>query len=197
MMSAIFSGMHRHTRPAAYADKRGAQHSGSFRPGAQGFTFTGEFPDVLSTRPVDATGQRRRYAAGAGVQGTYQPVGEMDTGRLPAVSRYGVKLVPALALLVITAALMACGVLMVRAEGTKTAKLIAAQESQIQALSQEAGETVNAIALHSNDVNIRQEARRMGMINARSSTVEYLSVPEDAVIGPGTVNGTEDLASVW
>lgn len=197
MMSAIFSGMHRHTRPAAYADKRGAQNSGSFRPGAQGFTFTGDFPDVLSTRPVDATGQRRRYAAGAGVQGTYQPVGEMDTGRLPAVSRYGVKLVPALAMLVITAALMACGVLMVRAEGTKTAKLITAQESQIQALSREAGDTVNAIALYSNDVNIRQEARRMGMINARSNTVEYLQVPADAVIGPGSADGAQNLASAW
>ena len=196
-MSAIFSGMHRHTRPAAYADRRGAQHSGSFRPGAQGFTFTGDFPDVLSTRSVDATGQRRRYAAGAGVQGTYQPVGEMDTGRLPVVSRYGVKLVPALAMLVVMAALMACGVLMVRAEGTKTAKLITAQENQIQTLSREAGDTVNAIALHSNDVNIRQEARRMGMINARSNTVFYLDVPENAVIGPGSVNDAEDLAAVW
>ena len=64
MLSAIFSGMHRHTRPAAYADKRMQQHhTGSYRPGSQGFSFTGEFPDELTGQPVDVSGQRRRYAA--------------------------------------------------------------------------------------------------------------------------------------
>lgn len=198
MLSAIFSGMHRHTRPAAYADKRMQQHhTGSYRPGSQGFSFTGEFPDELTGQPVDVSGQRRRYAASAGMTGSYQAVGAMDTMHLPVVNRFGMKLIPAIALLTVLAMVMACAVVLAQAENTRIAKQIAAQETELEALSAQASDTLNEIAVQSNDANIRQAARRLGMINARSITVEYLDVPEEAVFGPGTVNSTQDLAAIW
>jgi len=197
MMTARSTGMHRHTRPAAYADKKAKRRAvKSSRPGSYGFSFTGEFPEMGDWQPVEATERRRRYAVANGQTGSYQAVGREDAQRIPVINRYGVRLGPAVILLVVLAALLAGFIVMQVAENTRMAKLLNEQVVRMDALAIEANTTLNQITLQSSGVNIRQEASRIGMRSARGVVVEYLNVPEDAVFAPGN-GGTHDLASVW
>lgn len=197
MLSAHSTGMHRHTRPAAYADKKMKRRAvKASRPGSYGFSFTGEFPEMPDWQPVEATERRRRYAVANGQTGSYQAVGSDGTMRMPAINRYGVRLGPAVAMLVVLAVLLAGFIVFQYAENTRMAKLLSEQVTRMDALAVEANTTLNEITLQSNGVNIRQEAMRIGLVNSRGVAVEYLDVPEDAVFAPGT-NGTQNLASVW
>ncbi len=197
MMTARSTGMHRHTRPAAYADKKMKRRAvKSSRPGSYGFSFTGEFPEMSDWQPVEATERRRRYAAPSGQTGSYQAVGSEDAMRIPAVNRYGVRLGPAVILLVVIAALLAGFIVMQIAENTRMSKLLNEQVARMDTLAIEANTTLNEITLQSSGVNIRQEATRIGLHSSRGVVVEYLHVPENAVFAPGA-GGTQDLASVW
>lgn len=198
MLSARFNGMHRHTRPAAYADKKMKRQAvKASRPGSYGFSFTGEFPETSGWQPVEATERRRRYAVASGQTGSYQAVGRDGTVRIPVINRYGVRLGPAVIALVVLAALLAGCVVWQFSENTRMGKLLSEQAARMDSLAIEANTTLNEITLQSNGVNIRQEATRIGLMSSRGVVVEYLNVPEDAVFSPGTAGGTQDLAAVW
>lgn len=196
MLSARSNGMHRHTRPAAYADKkmkRRAVKAG--RPGSYGFSFTGEFPETPGWTPVEATERRRRYAVPNGQTGSYRAVGSEGTMRIPVINRYGVRLGPAVIVLVLLAALLAGFIVWQCSENSRMSKLLSDQLIRLDSLTAEANTTLNEISVQSSGVNIRQEATRIGLMNSHGVVVEYLDVPEDAVFAPG-VGGTQDLASV-
>lgn len=197
MLSAYMHGMHRHTRPSAYADKKQQRRSAqsTSRPGAYGFSFSGEFPEAPSAMPVEAAGRRRHYTAPSGQTGSYQAVGSQGTMRLPAINRYGVRLGPAIVLFVFFAALLAGLVVWQYAGNTRLSKLISEQEQRMVNLGAEADQTLSEISVQSSGVNIRQEATRIGLKSSRGVTVEYLNVPKDAVFGPGA-GGVQDMASV-
>jgi nanoRNase/pAp phosphatase (c-di-AMP/oligoRNAs hydrolase) len=59
------------------------------------------------------------------------------------------------------------------------------------------GVTRQDIAAQSNDVNIRQEAVRMGLISSKGVSVHYLEAPKDAVITLAGTSGVTALASIW
>lgn len=199
MLSAILTGMHRHTRPAAYADRSQQRRTAQAarRPGAYGFSFTGEFEEAPSYVPVEAAARRRRYSEPSGKTGSYRAVGSDGTMRIPAINRYGVRIGPALAMLTMLAVLLAGVILWQNAENTRMSKLIDAQNARIISLGSEANETLSDITLRSSGVNIRQEATRIGLMSSRGVPVKYLNVPPEAVYGPGAFVGTQELASVW
>lgn len=198
MLSAFSGGMHRHTRPAAYADKKQRKRAvKASRPGSYGFSFTGEFPEAPGFQPVEATERRRRYAVANGQTSSYQAVGSSDTVRIPTFNRYGVRLGAGAAMLIVLAVLLAGFVVYQYAENTRVAKMLSEQVTRMDTLAAEANTTLNAITLQSMGVNIRQEATRIGLRSSRGVEVEYLDVPADAVFGPGAVNNTQDMASVW
>ena len=198
MLSARFSGMHRHTRPAAYADKKMKRRAAkASRPGSYGFSFTGEFPEMPDWQPVEATERRRRYAVASGQTGSYRAVGSDGTMRIPVINRYGVRLGPAIILLVLLAALLAGLVVMQFSENTRMAKLLSEQVERMDSLAAETNTTLSEITIQSSGMNIRQEATRIGLMSSHGVVREYLDVPADALFGPGTMGGTQDLASVW
>jgi len=196
MLSAFSTGMHRHTKPAAYADKRQQRAARMNRPGAYGFSFTGEFPEASSFQVVEATERRRRYTVPNGQTSAYQAVGSSGTMRIPTINRYGVRLGAAVVLLIVLAALLGGTVVMQVSQNTHLAKSLSEQTKRIDALAAEANTTLNAITQQSLGVNIRQEAGRIGLRSSRGMDVEYLDVPVDAVFGPGAANA-QDMASVW
>lgn len=198
MVSAHFSGMHRHTRPAAYADKRMKRRPvKSSRPGAYGFSFTGEFPEAGSWQPVEATERRRRYAVPSGQTGSYRAVGSEGAMRIPVINRYGIRLGPAMIILFMVAVLLAGVIVWQVSENSRMSKMLSAQLERMDSLAVETNTTLNEITIQSSGVNIRQEATRIGLMNSRGVVTEYLEVPEDALFAPGTASSSADLASVW
>ncbi|MGN0794084.1 MAG: hypothetical protein ACI4MG_06365 [Aristaeellaceae bacterium] len=198
MLSAQLMGMHRHTRPAAYADKKMKRRAvNASRPGAYGFSFTGEFPEMSDWQPVEATDRRRRYAMPNGQTGSYQALGRESAAPMRAVNRYGICLRPAIVMLTVLALLLSGLVVYQYAENARIAKLLSEQTQRMDKLAVEANTTLSDIAAQSNGVNIRQEATRIGLKSSRGVAVEYLSVPEDAMFGPGISSGTQDLANIW
>lgn len=197
MLSARSTGMHRHTRPAAYADKKMKRRAvKASRPGSYGFSFTGDFPEMPGWQPVEATERRRRYAVASGQTGSYRAVGSDGTMRMPIINRYGVRLGPAVIALVLLAALLAGFIVWQFSENTRVSKLLSEQTARMDSLAIEAYTTLNEITVQSSGVNIRQEATRIGLMSSRGVVVEYLDVPADAVFSPGAAGGTQDLASV-
>lgn len=197
MLNAAFSGMHRHTKPAAYADKKMKRRAvKAARPGSYGFSFSGEFPEAPDYMPVQATDRRRRYVEPSGQTGSYEPVGSDGTMRIPMVNRYGIRLLPAIVMLVLLASVLAGFVVMQYAENTRISKQLSAQTYRMDELAVEINATLNQITQQSNGVNIRQEAMRIGLHSSRGVVVEYLDVPADAVFGPDMTVDSSNMASV-
>lgn len=167
------------------------------RPGAQGFSFTGEFPEIENWRPVEATGRRRDYTRPSVEKSTYRAVGNEDTNRLPIVNRYGVRFGAAMVYFVVLSALMAGLSIWAYAGNAGVSMRLAAQETRVKELNTTANETISEIARRSSGVNIRQEAGRIGLMSSRGMDVKFLEVPEDATIGPGTLTTTQDMANIW
>lgn len=198
MLSAFLSGMHRHTRLSRYVDKKKMKRTiQATRPGSQGFSFTGEFPEMEGWKPVEATSHRRDYTRPDVEKSTYRAVGNEDAGRLPVVNRYGVRFGAAMVYFAVLAVLLAGVSLWAYAGNAGVSKRLAMQESRIVELENTASSTWSEITRRSSGVNIRQEASRIGLKSSRGMDVTYLEVPEDATIGPGTVSTTQDMAYVW
>lgn len=196
MLTPFMNRMHRHTRPAEYVDKAAHERSiRSQRPGGHGFSFTGDFPEVIDTNPVVATERRRNYVNPVNT-GSYQAMGSMDAARVPAVSRYGVSLVPAVVMLFVASVILGMMLLMSWSDVSETAKHISDQQMRMTELGGLTAEAEYQIAEYSNDVNIRQEAVRLGMINSKGVDVIYLTAPEAANFCPSGMVSSANLASV-
>lgn len=197
MTTPMRNRMRRHTRPADFVSKsRQAEAMACGRPGGRSFSFTGEFPDMADQQPVEASGRRRSYTSGYQT-GSYHAVRQDDARRMPAINKHGMHVLPAMALL---AALMICfgSILLVQLGERKAVQTaINQKEDRINVLTVECARTKNDIALQSNDVNIRQEAVRMGLISSKGVAVQYLEAPKDAVITLPESTVIQSLASIW
>ena len=197
MTTLTHGHMRRHTRPADFVSKsRKAEAMAFSRPGSRSFSFNGEFPDMADQQPVEASKRRRNYTTGHNT-GSYQAVHQNDTARMPAVNKYGVQLVPALVMLL---ALVVClgGVMITMfAQRENVQSAINYKQDRISVLAGECANTERAIASQSNDVNIRQEAVRMGLISSKGVHVQYLEAPQDAVITLADRSVIQSLASIW
>ena len=197
MTTPMRNRMRRHTRPADFISKsRQAEARACCRPGGRSFTFTGEFPDMQDLQPVEATSRRRNYTSGTGT-GAYHAIRQDDTARMPAINKYGVHVVPAMAALLV-AAIFLCSVLAVQLdERARIRNAIAAKQARIGVLQVECDKTDAAIKAQSSDVNIYQEAVRMGLISSKGVNVTYLEAPQDAVITTADQAVVAALASIW
>lgn len=198
MMNAFSSGMHRHTRPAAYADNtKQARNQRMQRPGTSGFSFSGEFPELLDQQPVMATDRRRSYTAAGSMTGDYQVLGSMVMERSPApINRYGMQILPTVVSLVVLAVLLGTLWIFRLCELQTVAGRINKHQDYIAEISKLNSENASDIAKYTNDVNIRQEAVRLGMISSKGADVTYLTVPANAVLGPGVLSSSQSLASI-
>jgi len=190
-------GMRRHTRPADYISKsRQAEAMTWGRPGSRSFSFTGEFPDMMDAQPVEATSRRRNYMSGNHT-GSYHAIRHDDTARMPAINRHGIQVLPAVAILAAIVICLGSVVLCQLGELDAIRTGIARKQVRVDELEVACGVTQWEIASQSNDVNILQEAVRMGLINAKGVSVHYLEAPSDAVITLGDQTAIQSLASIW
>ena len=197
MTTPVRNRMRRHTRPADFVSKsRQAEAMAFCRPGGRSFSFTGEFPDMQDPQPVEASSRRRHYTTGSST-GSYHAVRNEDTARMPAVNKYGVRFMPAVAILAVLAIFLFSIVGVQLDERERINKAIANKRDRISTLEVQCGEKRDDIAAQSNDVNIRQEAVRMGLISSKGVSVHYLEAPKDAVITLTGTSGITSLASIW
>ena len=197
MTTPMRNHMRLHTRPAGFVSKARQAEAMSFsRPGGRSFSFTGDFPDMVDHQPVEATGRRRNYTSGHST-GSYHAVRQDDAARMPAINKHGVHVLPAMVMLL---ALVVClgGMLISQlAARDKVQSAINYKQDRIATLTGECANTERAIASQSNDVNIRQEAVRMGLISSKGVNVQYLEAPADAVITLADQSVLQALASIW
>ncbi len=197
MITPMCSRMRRHTRPAGYVSKsRQAEAMAWGRPGSRTFSFTGEFPEVADQQPVEAPSRRRNYTASRNT-GSYQVVRPDEPRRMPAINKYGVHFMTALTLIFVAAVVLGSFFVAKLDERAKVLELIASREERIAELTLLCSETSNAIKAQSNDVNIRQEAVRMGLISSKGVAVQYLEGPKDAVITLKDQTAIQSIASIW
>jgi len=197
MTTPMRNRMRRHTRPADFVSKsRQAEAMAFCRPGGRSFSFTGEFPDMQDQQPVEASSRRRNYVSGCST-GSYHAVRHDDTARTPAVNKYGVRFMPAVVMLAVLAIFL-FGIFGAQMdERERISNAIASKKDRIAVLEVQCGKTRNDIDAQSDDINIRQEAVRMGLINAKGVSVHYLEAPKDAVITLTGASGITALASIW
>lgn len=197
MITPMCSRMRRHTRPAGFVSKsRQAEAMVFGRPGSRTFSFTGEFPDVADQKPVEAPSRRRNYTASHHT-GSYQAVRPDEPHRMPAINKYGVHFMTALTL-VFTVAVVLSGFFVARLdERDRVLESIVRREKEIEELTLACSETSNEIKTQSNDVNIRSEARRMGLTSSKGEAVQYLEAPKDAVITLKDQTAIQSIASIW
>lgn len=198
MLNAFGMGMHRHTKAAAYADRRKQQRDRRMqRPGAHGFTFSGEFPEVHDTQPVMANDRRRCYTAYGMNTSDYRPVTQPQSKRFDiGIDRYGMRLLPAITCLV----LMLCAMGWIwgdlLAEKQRVVNQIDAHQRYIAQMQAANIVSQNEIDAYSSDVNIQQEAVRIGMVSSKGEARHALYVPETAVLGPGVLQSVQSLATL-
>lgn len=194
-MSVIANRMHRHTRPSAYMDRAANQRNiRAQRPGGHNFSFTGEFPDMMDTQPVMATERRRDYTSPVNVGG-YQALGSTDAVRVTPFTKHGVALVPAVVITFAVMILMAMCLLMAWSNVSETTKSISDQQMRMTELTGLTADAEYEIAQHSNDVNIRKEAVRLGLINSKGVDVTYLTAPETANFSPDSAVSAQLLGN--
>ncbi len=187
MLKARSTRVHRHTKPSAYMDRsRQARQQRAQRPGSSGFSFTGEFPEVMDPTPVEAAQRRRNYIGDAVDTGAYRAVGSEDAARVSAFSRYGVQgrtavILGALLLVVMCSALLlSCG------QSAAVAKRNSDHLARIEQLEKANSDVERQIAKKASDVtiSIRQRAVLIGLVDSRGVDVTYLTAPETPDIAP-------------
>ncbi len=151
---------------------------------------------MAEQQPVEATGPRRNYTASHNT-GSYHAVRQDETRRMPVINKYGVHFVTALAMLAVVAVVLGSFFFAKMDERGKVLDAINGREERISELTVMCGETRNAIQSQSNDVNIRQEAVRMGLISSKGVAVQYLEGPRDAVITLKDQTVIQSFASIW
>lgn len=197
MMNACFPRVHRHTRPAAYMDRsRQARQARAQRPGASGFSFTGEFPEVeYASTPVEAASRRRQYTSASADTGAYRALGDMDAVRTPAITRYGVQLHTALVMIFALLVVLGCVWVNGMAETSAVSKHISQQQTRIEELTIANADAKGQIAARCNDVSIRKEAVRLGLISSKGVDVIYLTAPDNAIITPANTTAAQVLVA--
>lgn len=197
MTTPMHSRMRRHTRPAGYVSKSCQAEAMSMgRPGSRAFSFNGEFPEAGDQQPVEATSRRRNYMASHNT-GSYQAVRNDETRRMPAINKYGVHFVTALGMLAVVAVILG-GIFAAKLnERAVIMDTISSREARISELTVLCSETRSAIQAQSNDVNIRTEAVRIGLISSKGAKVQYLEGPKDAVITMKEQTAIQSIASIW
>ncbi|MBR6666821.1 MAG: hypothetical protein IKL25_00425 [Clostridia bacterium] len=197
MTTPMRNRMRSHTRPADFVSKsRQAESRSSCRPGGRSFSFTGEFPDIADQQPVEVSSRRRNYMGGNHT-GSYQAVRQDHTARMPAVNKYGVSFVAAMGMLAVVLVLMGAVLWSQVQEMTRIQTSITAKQARIGELNVDCAQTQAAIDAQSEDVNILQEAVRMGLINSQGVKVIYLDPPQDAVITTADQGAVQTMASIW
>ncbi len=199
MMTRLFSHARRFTRVAPYQDKRGMrERMYTQRPGNHDFSFTGEFPEEQDDKPVQVAGGLRAYA-GTGMGRNTQPMGRMDTAH-----RHGIELGSVHRSVVIAAALavlLSMGGLQLRyqSEISQQAKSYSSAFARMEELEERSAELEKQIAQRTNDVNIRQEAVRLGLISPQGISATPLHVPDEELITPAAdaAANAESLAIIF
>ncbi|MDD6051553.1 MAG: hypothetical protein PUC00_09880 [Clostridiales bacterium] len=198
MLTPMRNRMRRHTRPAGYVSKsRKAEAVAFSRPGSRAFSFTGEFPDMADQQVVETAPGRRQYTARR-ANGSYQAVRQDEPRRMPPINRYGVHFVTALCMLF--AFVVVLGSIFVARidQRAELMNLISSREASVSELTAQCERTRSAIQAQSNDVNIRKEAVRMGLISSKGVAVHYLEAPSDAVITTMRDQSViQSIASIW
>ncbi len=197
MTTPMRNRMRRCTRPADYVSKsRQAEAMSWGRPGGCTFSFNGEFPDAYDPQPVEASSRRRNYTSGNHTGG-YHAVRQDDARRMPVINKHGVHGMTALAMLAVVVLFLG-SVLLVQLDARKDVQNdIDRKNDRVLTLASECWKVETAIAAQSNDMNIRQEAVRMGLISSKGVAVEYLEAPADAVITLPEQTAIQSLASIW
>lgn len=197
MTTPMRNRMRRHTRPAEFVSKARQEEALSFsRPGGRSFSFAGDFPEMGDTQPVEATARRRSYTAGR-TTGSYSAVRADEACRMPAINKHGVHVMPAMVMLMVLAVGLGSILLNAMGERSQMQRAINQKQDRINILTVDCAATERAIASQSNDVNIRQEAVRIGLISSKGVDVQYLETPADAQITLPESNVVQSLASIW
>ncbi len=198
MTTPMRNYMHRSTRPAAFVSKSRQAEAVSFsRPGSRSFSFSGEFPVMGDQQPVEAMGHRRRNYTAAHNTGSYEAIRRDEARRMPPVNKHGVHVMPALVMFMALAVIMGSIFLTHMDQRSKVQSSINQKEIRAQQLDADCTATNRAIAAQSNDMNIRQEAVRIGLINSGGVNEIYLDPPADAVITMADSTVIQSLASIW
>lgn len=197
MTTPMRNRMHRHTRPADFVSKsRQAQALSISRPGGRSFAFNGEFPEMADLQPVEAAGRRRSYTSGHNT-GSYNAIRQDDARRMPAVNKHGVHVLPALVMLMALAVCLGSFLLVRMDQLNDVQSAVERKQDRVNELTVECAAIELDIASKSNDMNIRQEAVRMGLISSMGVNVQYLDPPQDAVITMAEQSVIQSLASIW
>ncbi len=195
MTTPMRSRMRRQTRPAKYMSKS-YQAECRNRPGTGPISFSGEFPVMYDSQPVEVASRRRDYT-GARSTGSYHAVRQDEIERMPAINRHGVHVVSAIGMFALVFVLLFGVFLNQLAERGEVLRAIENRQNHITALTAECAKTRGEITAASNDMNIRQAAVRLGLISSRGVNVEYLQGPADAVIILKDQSVIQSLASIW
>lgn len=194
MTTPMFNRMRRQTRPAEYVC---AEAKGVSRPGGRSFSFYGEFPDMADQQPVEAAGRRHRSYTTANATGSYQAIGRDDARRMPPVNKYGMHLTAALVSLM-ALVLVLGSILLTQMDARNDAQRAVDQKrNRIGVLEVSCCQKQVEIDAQSDDVNIRQEAVRLGLISSKGVQEHYLQAPQDAVITLSSQSAIQSLASIW
>lgn len=198
MLTPMRSRMRRHTRPAGYISKSLKAEAVSLgRPGSRAFSFTGEFPDVADQQPVEAAPGRRQYTAHR-TTGSYQAIRQDEPRRMPPINRFGVHFVTALCMLAVFVAVLGSFVAARFDQRDDLMELISSHEAEISELTVLCEQARSAIQKKTNDMNIRKEAVRIGLVSSKGETVHYLEAPADAVITTMQNQSViQSIASIW
>lgn len=197
MLSALWTGMRRYTRSSRYVDrKKMRQTIRANRPGNQGFSFTGDFPEATDWLPVEATRRPRCYTRQAD-NGVSDVVTARVDERLPVFSRYGVRMGVAIPMLILFALLLGAIWMGAYAANAGVSQRLAQQEARAENLQQTAITLEGEIARRSSGINVRQEALRIGLKSSRGMSLTYVDVPDAAVVDPATYGLRQDVASVF
>ncbi len=191
-------GMQRYTRLSDYIDRKKMNRTKrANRPGNQGFTFTGDFPEAHDWQPVEAQRFRRSYTDPSGDGGVSDVVAAQVEERLPLVSRYGVRTGLAVTVLAVFAALLCALWVGAYSVNAGLSRQLAQQEVRVETLTQSGVQLRSEIAVASSEVNVRQEAVRIGLRSSHGMAWEYVSVPTNAVIDPASYGLRQNTASIF
>ena len=198
MTTPMRNRMHRHTRPADFVSKSCRAEALAFsRPGGRSFSFSGEFPVMGDQQPVEALGQRRRNYTASHNIGSYDAIRRDEARRMPPFNKHGVHVMPALVLFMALAVLLGSVLLVQLDERNRVQAAIDQKQNRVNELTVECAAKELAIATQSNDMNIRVEAVRIGLISSKGVDVLYLDPPQDAVITLADSTAVQSLASIW
>lgn len=189
--------MRRHTRPAQFMSKSHKAESMAWgRPGNSTFSFSGEFPCMGDQQPVEIGCSRRDYTSSR-TTGGYRPVRSEDMNHMPVINKHGVHYATGLAMLAVLLVILGA-IFMVRFDDrSKVLDSIEDRRATSIKLTASCDQVRTDIENRANEMNIRSEAIRIGLISSRGVKVEYLDVPENAVITQRDQTAIQALASIW